>query len=186
MSVTNTLAEAVSSVPPAHAAGGAADLVSVSGPMMLLTWLAFIVLSVLLYKIAWKPILKALTDRENSIRKALDDADQARAALSAVETETRRMLSEAELRRKTVLNETQTAAARLMAEAEQRAREQTEAALAANRRDIDAALAQARAGLRAETADIVVDLASRLLAERLDGPADRALIEKLLHKLPPA
>ena len=46
----------------------------------LLFWmlLAFSIVLVLLKKFAWKPILTALKDREDSIQSALDKADEAR------------------------------------------------------------------------------------------------------------
>ncbi|MEN3038908.1 MAG: hypothetical protein ABDI07_07135 [Candidatus Kryptonium sp.] len=44
------------------------------------TIITFLLLVVILKKVAWKPIIEALTRREEEIRKALDDATRAREA----------------------------------------------------------------------------------------------------------
>ena len=59
------------------------------------TILVFVVLVVLLTKFAWRPLLDALDRRQESIRKSLDDARQARQELERLRTESTRILVEA-------------------------------------------------------------------------------------------
>ena len=65
-------------VPAAQEAVHPPGIMDVSGKMMVLTWVTFLLVTVILYKIAWKPILSALEKRENEIRKAQEDAAKIR------------------------------------------------------------------------------------------------------------
>ena len=53
-------------------------------------------MTVILYKVAWKPILKALEMRESGIRKAIEDAEKAQAQTARAEQRQEQMLREAD------------------------------------------------------------------------------------------
>ena len=57
------------------------------------TILTFLILVALLAKFAWKPLLQALDDRQQSIRKALDDARKAKQELEAIHAESAKLLA---------------------------------------------------------------------------------------------
>ena len=59
------------------------------------TIVTFLVLLALLAKFAWKPLLAALDSRQESIRKALDDARKAKQELEGIHTESAKLLAEA-------------------------------------------------------------------------------------------
>ena len=96
-------------------------IINGSGPLMILTWLTFIVMSYILYKVAWKPILKALDIREEHIRKAKEDADRARTELAQIEARSRQILAEAEAQRQAVVTEARATAGANMDSAKNKA-----------------------------------------------------------------
>ena len=57
--------------------------------LLIWTIVTFVCVAAILSKVAWKPMLKALSDREDKIRNALEEADRAR-------TETAEMLKQNE------------------------------------------------------------------------------------------
>src|SRR3954464_12949491 len=59
------------------------------------TIIVFLVLLALLAKFAWKPLLEALDNRQQSIRKALDDARQAKQELEGIHAESAKLLAQA-------------------------------------------------------------------------------------------
>ena len=59
-------------------------LVQVEPGLFIWTILVFVVLLTLLKKFAWGPLLAALEERQEGIRKSLDDAEQARKELEQV------------------------------------------------------------------------------------------------------
>ena len=162
---------------------GTSGLIDVTGSMMVLTWVAFALLSLVLYKVAWKPILKALDMRERSIRKALEEAEKARTETAATEARNRQTLKDAELAAQRIVAEARAAAqdgARtLQAQAEQQARLLQEEA----RRDIQAAVEQARATLRQETIDLAIAMAGKVVAANMDTDRNRAMVETLAGEL---
>ncbi len=167
------------------AAGHEADagLINVSGPMMGLTWVTFALVALILYKVAWKPILIALDMREQGIRRALEDAEKARREAAASEERNRKLIQDAEQEARRIVAEARAAAEsgaqQLREEAEQRARKLAEE----TRRDIAAAAEHARETLRRETADLTVRLTAKVLGRKVDEAANRELIQESLREI---
>src|ERR1051325_7702877 len=59
------------------------------------TIVTFLVLLALLAKFAWKPLLAALDERQQSIRTALDDARKAKQELEGIHAESAKLLAQA-------------------------------------------------------------------------------------------
>lgn len=183
---SETQAEVGVASPPAASHGegqGTSGLIDVSGSMMVLTWTAFALLSLVLYRVAWKPILKALDMRERSIRKSLEEAEKARTEAAATEARNRQILKDAEIAAQRIVAEARSAAQEgakaVQAQAEQQARLLQEEA----RRDIQAAVEQARAALRQETVDLAITMAGKVVAENMDTSRNRVLVETLAKEL---
>jgi F-type H+-transporting ATPase subunit b len=167
----------------AHEEGGASSLIQVSGPLMLLTWATFLAVSFVLYKVAWRPILRALDQREQSIRQSLDAAAKARADLAAMETRSRQAMADAERQREEIVSAARLSAAEIAGALESQARQKVQTMTEEARREIAAATEKARAALRAETADMAIDLAGRVIGENMDTGRNRTLVEKLAKEV---
>lgn len=178
--MTNESVETVAVAEVAH--GGAPDILSVSTPMLVLTWVTFLLLALVLYKTAWKPILKALELREKSIRDALAEAEKARADAAATEARNRQALQEAEAEARRIVQEARAAAESAARTIQERAQHDARTLIDDARRDIASATEQARQALRAETADLVVSLTTRVLGESMDDARHRALIDRLVKE----
>jgi F-type H+-transporting ATPase subunit b len=168
----------------AHGGGeGTGGLIDVTGSMMVLTWSAFLLLSVVLYKVAWKPILKALETRERGIRQALEEAERVRAEAAAADERNRQTLKDAEATAQRIVAEARVAAQEgaraIQAQAEQQARTLVEEA----QRDIRAATEEARAVLRRETADLALAIAGKVVGENMDTSRNRTLVASLAREI---
>src|SRR6185436_8678002 len=86
------------------------------------TILTFLVLLTLLAKFAWGPLLKALESRQEDIRKALDDAQQAKQELERLEQESVLILRKARGEAEGIIIQSRTDAERLREEMRQKAR----------------------------------------------------------------
>jgi F-type H+-transporting ATPase subunit b len=73
----------------------------------------FLLLVFLLGKLAWKPILSSLKEREKSIQEALDTAETARLELSKLKADSESLLKQAREERDTLLREAREASNRL-------------------------------------------------------------------------
>ena len=79
----------------------------VSPEIGLIFWmsLCFILLILILKKYAWKPILKALDEREKSIENALSKAEEARSKIEELQNDQDQIIKEAKKERELILNE---------------------------------------------------------------------------------
>ena len=81
----------------------------------LLFWqvVVFAALFFLLSKLAWKPILSSLKERETSIQAALDSAEKAKVEMAALKSDNEKLLKEARNERDHILRDAREAASRL-------------------------------------------------------------------------
>src|SRR5688500_11113621 len=94
----------------------------------LIIWqlIVFVLLFLLLSKLAWKPIINSLNEREISIQNALDTAEKARLEMAQLKSENEKLLKEAREERDRMLREAREAANRLKEEAQVDAKKASE------------------------------------------------------------
>ena len=147
--------------------------------------IAFVVVLLLLRRLAWGPILKALADREESIASALNEAEKARQDMAALTDENERLLKEARVERDSILKEARETATQLVAEARAKAREEAERDLSNAREAIAVERKAAVAELKAEVAGLSIDIAERLLRQQLErNDEQQQLVNKLIDESP--
>ena len=117
----------------AFAAGGEGP---VPGAMVIWTWVLFVLLALVLYKFAFKPILQGLDEREAKIRKGVEDAEEARQKLEQIEARRESIIEEAEERAKTLIEDGRTAAKEAARVIEDKAKEEAKIMLENARREI--------------------------------------------------
>lgn len=148
--------------------------------MMILTWITFLVVAVILHKVAWKPILTGLERREATIRKALEDAAKAREELERVNARRQQIMDEADAKARDIVDMARQAAVEVASAIESRAREESHILLSNAQRDIQNAHDKAVANLRRESAALAIDLSRKIIGENLDEQKSRALVDRLI------
>jgi F-type H+-transporting ATPase subunit b len=162
---------------------GEVNIVDIQTQMVIWTWVVFIVVAVILYRIAWKPILAGLSDREEKIQRALDDARTAKEQLEQIEATREQLIAEADAKAKEILAEARQGAVEAAHVIEGKAREEAQILLENAQREVRTAREQAEASLRQEMANFAVALSSKLVRENLDTPKNQALVAKLVQEL---
>jgi F-type H+-transporting ATPase subunit b len=158
------------------AAGAPMSPFEVNFGLFFWTWLVFGALFLLLKKYAWPAILSATEEREQTIRKHLDEAEQAHAKAQALLAEQQKLLGESRARAQAIMAEAKSAAEKERSVAVQKTREEQEQLLARARRDIAAEGEKARQELRREAVDLSLAAASKLIGERLGAEADKKIV----------
>jgi F-type H+-transporting ATPase subunit b len=147
--------------------------------------IAFIVVLLLMRRMAWGPILKALSDREESITAALNEADKARQEMAALSDENERLLKEARKERDSILAEARETATQMVAEARAKAQAEADRDLANARDAIAVERKAAVAELKAEVASLSIDIAERLMRQQLErNDEQQQLVNKLIDESP--
>src|SRR5690349_9907451 len=90
----------------------------------LIIWqtIVFVLLIILLAKLAWRPIINSLKDRERSIQDALDTAEKARHEMSQLRADNEKLLNEAREERDRILREAREVSNRMKDDAQAEAR----------------------------------------------------------------
>src|SRR6476661_5246742 len=103
----------------------------------------FLVLAALLARFAWRPLLDALEQRQDVIRRSLDDARQAKEELQRLQAESAKILAEARSEAAGIISSTRADAARFADEMKQKARSDAETIVKNAQREIDSQTARA-------------------------------------------
>ena len=126
--------------------------------MIIWTWITFLTVLVILSKVALKPILGAIENREKTIREDLAQAQQQR-------EEAQQLLEKHK---------------ELMAIAEGEAQKLIEQAKAEIQHEKESALAS----LKAEVADLAVGAAEKIILHNLDEKKQKAIVDEYIKSLP--
>lgn len=178
------MAEEVQAHTSAEAGGGfAAQLMTPDPGVMIWVWLVFIVLLVLLHKFAWKPILKAVAEREAKLAESLAKADDVAAKAAAIEAEQAKLMAETRAQAGAILAEQRDFAVKFRAQAEAEAKNSAEKILEHAKTEIDAASEQARNALRRDAAELSVKVAEKILRSELQGAKADGFAERMLAEV---
>ena len=158
-------------------------LIEVAPGLMIWTLICFGITFYVLKRFAFGPIQKAIDQRRERIRQAIEEADHARA-------EARRMLEEHRELRAQARGEAEgiLAEARRIADAmSQRVREETEAdrqrRLEETRRQIEAETERALERIRADVGQLALVAAEKVTRKSLTDADQRRLIEEAIREL---
>jgi len=160
-----------------------AGVLDVSGPMLLWTWVTFLIVAFLLYKFAWRPILTGLDRREDGLREAVKNAEHLQREMAELDEKKAAIIQAAEQEAKDEIAAGRKAAAEAARNIEHRAKEESRILFENAQREIRTEQAKAADTLRRDSADVAVRLASRILDEELDDAKRRALTDKLLKEV---
>ena len=152
----------------------------------LIIWTAvtFLVLLLLLRKIAWKPLLNALHLREENIRSSLERAEKAKEEAERVLEENRKNLQNAEEQAQHVIKEGRAAAERMKNDLLERANASSRRMIKQAREEIQREKEAALVELRREVVDLAIQAASKILREELNERRQRKVVEEFLTGFP--
>jgi F-type H+-transporting ATPase subunit b len=149
----------------------------------LTTVVVFVLLIILLGKLAWGPIVKGLESREHKIRKDIEDAERARAAAEATLREYNAKLAQAQSEVQATLAQATQQAERLAANIKLQAQKEAEDTKARAIKDIEAARDQAVSDVYAQAADLATDVAGKILRRNLTPQDQQDLVSNSLKQL---
>jgi F-type H+-transporting ATPase subunit b len=147
------------------------------------TIVTFLVLLTLLARFAWGPLLKALDTRQDGIRKALDDAQQARVELERLHQESIQIIRNARAEAEGIISQSRSDADRLREEMKQKARTEGAAIVRSAERQIQLETARALQQIRHEAVDLSVTIASKLIGRNLTKEDNARLIDEALKQI---
>ena len=144
----------------------------------------FVILLILLRTFAWKPILAALSEREESIEGALRQADQAKLEMQALKAGNEKLLAEARQERDRILKEASAMSNQLIETAKQKATDEGARLIMQAREAIQNEKQAALAEVKNTAAQLSIDIAERILRRELtDATAQKQLVTDYLQEV---
>ena len=152
----------------------------------LIIWqlIIFLLLFFLLAKLAWKPIIKSLKDREQSIQEALDTAEKARLEMSRLKADNENLLKLAREEREKILRDAREASNRIKDEAQVDAKKAADRIIEDARVAINAEKVAALKEVKALVANLSIEIAGKILQKNLaDDKAQKNLTQEYIKDL---
>lgn len=144
---------------------------------------AFLIVLFVLGRYVLPRLNQMMTDRQQAIRQALADAEEARERKAEAETERGRVIREAQQQARSIVEEANKQAEQLRAERRQQAEQEYERIVGSAYADIEAQARRAQEDLRRQAADLAVTVAERILGEGIDRTAQESLINRTISEV---
>ena len=146
--------------------------------------LSFSMILFILKKFAWKPILKALKERENTIDTALKSADKAREEMEQLKVSNEKIIKEAKNVRDNLLKEARQVKDKIISEAKQKANSEANIIIADAKRQIENEKEAALDEIKNQIAGFSVEIAEKILKKKLEKTKDQNdLINELINEI---
>ena len=170
-----------------HVATGPIPLSSnflVPNGTFLVELIAFAIIVWLLSKFVIPPINKAMTDRQDAIRKQFTELDEAKADAHKAEDEYKSQLADARHAASKLREEARDQGNQIVAEAREKAQTEAERIIENGHGQVRAERQQAIASLRAEVGTLATQLAGRIVGESLeDDERSNRVVDRFLTDL---
>lgn len=144
----------------------------------------FVLLVFLLAKLAWKPILSSLKEREDSIQQALDSAEKAKLEMAALKSDNEKLLREAREERDKILRDARTAANRMHDEAQADAKKNADKIIEDAKAIIQTEKNAALRDVKSQVAMFSLEIAEKLIKANLkDDKSQKDLADSFIKDL---
>lgn len=158
---------------------GLTDL-GINVPVLLAQVINVAILFVILYLVAYKPMMRMLDERSRRIKESLAQADSVREQATHAELEVKKQLEAASRDGQEKIARAVRIGEEVKQKAQQEARQEAEALITRARSEIHRERDEAIDEVRKEVADLTILAAEKVIDQSLDKPAHRRLIDKVL------
>lgn len=134
----------------------------------------------ILRKFAWKPILNALKDREQSISSALSSAEEAKKEVANLKADNERIIIEAKQEKNIILKEAREIKDKIVAEAREKAAAEAAKSIELAKQQIQAEKDAAINDLKKQVAELSVMIAEKVIRKELNNKTEQ---EKMVNGL---
>ncbi len=160
------------------------DLLTPGPGLIIWQLFVFVLLVFLLGKLAWKPILGSLKEREESIQQALDSAEKAKVEMAALKSDNEKLLREAREERDKILRVAREAANRIHDDAQADAKKNADKIIEDAKAIIQTEKNAALRDVKSQVAMFSLEIAEKLIKNNLkDDKAQKELADTFIKDL---
>ena len=158
-------------------------LVKLDPGLFIWTILTFLILLMLLSKFAWKPILKALDERERKIKASLENAEKAKEELVHLNVESEKILAEARSKAQQIRADAKVAAEKIGVDIKRQAENHSKKIKDDANNQIQVEKEKAIGEIRNEVVSLSMQVAEKIIGKNLSTDDNQDIIDKSLAKL---
>ena len=160
------------------------DLITPSVGLIFWTAVVFIILLVLLRSLAWKPILSAVKEREQSIEDALNAAKKAKEEMALLNAQNEKIMKEARAERDAILKEAREMKENIINEAKNSATVEGIKLIENAKTAIQNEKSAAMADIKNQVGQLSIEIAEKILTKELsDKSAQVALVNDVIDQV---
>jgi len=156
-------------------------MLEVHGGLLAWTVLTFVLLLVVLKKVAWGPILDALETRENEIKDALNAAEKAREEAERVSSDYEDAIRKAQAEAQQIISDAKTAGEKVKLDLEAIASVKADEIIEKAKAQIDAERVKVISEIKTVAVEISLSAAAKVIERNLDSDDNRKLVNEALE-----
>ena len=173
----------LSSIMLLYSGEGGGSLLDVNPGLIFWTVVTFVLLLLILKKMAWKPILSSLDERENFIKESVERAETAKKEAEELLEENKRNLAKAEEEAQKVIAQGREYAENLKAQILEESNLESKKLIADASIEIERKNLEAFNSLKGEIASIAIGAAEKILRDNLDKEKQEKIVNDFIKDL---
>ena len=162
----------------------ASSFVEVRPGLIFWTLVTFVILFFVLRAKAWGPILSLVEEREKQITNSIESAKRERAEAERLLADQKTAIAEARREAAEMMRRNQQEMEKFREELMAKSRKEAEELKASATREIEDQKTKAIAQVKAMAVDLGMEVAAKLINERMDDTKHRAIAEQFVQSLP--
>ncbi len=149
------------------------DLLLPNLGLIIWTLVAFLIVFLILKKYAWKPILKSLDEREQSIAGSLATAERVKAEMAQLKNENEALLAKAREERALLLKEARDIKDKIISEAKEQAKLEAGKIITDAQAAIEQQKMAAITEVKNQVGNLVIEVSEKILRRELSNKAEQ-------------
>jgi len=151
--------------------------------LIIWTIISFILLVILLWKVAYPQILKGMKNREETIKQQLEEAQKTKKEAENLLEDYKRQLGEARSEAQKIINEGKSLGENMRKEIVQKAQEESNQIVKRAQEEIELQKQKAILELQEKIADLSIMAATKIINKSLNTEDNRRLVEEYVSKV---
>ncbi len=159
------------------------ELMTPHGGTLFWTFVTFVILLLILSKVAWKPILQGLAERETKIKEALEAAETAKREVQDASGKQEEILDQARKEAQDILAKSRKSAELVKDEIIEKANSEAQGMLETAKREIELSRDKALEDIQALAVELSMAATQKLIGKSLDKSEHETIIQSSLKKM---
>ncbi|HPS65798.1 MAG TPA: F0F1 ATP synthase subunit B [Ignavibacteria bacterium] len=160
------------------------SLLTVNPGLIIWTIVIFILLLLVLKKFAWKPLIKALNSREDTIKSALENAEKQNQLAAEIIEKNKQQLSEANAESMKIINAGRETASKIKDEIISKANEEYTKIVNQAKEEIERQKTASIDEIKNEIVDMSMKIAEQVIRKNLNAETQKQIVNDFITKIP--